>query len=71
MKEIKPRNSKYIVKVMRGYRLKLPEDYLKENKISEGDFMVFQEVPNSKNLMIIPVEVVPKHIVVKEEQKND
>lgn len=71
MNEIKPRNPKYIVKVMRGYRLKLPEDYLNENNISEGDFMVFQEVPNSKNLMIIPVEVVPKHIVVKEEQKND
>ena len=47
-----------VQKIMSGRRISLPEWFMEENSLKEGDWVLVQEVGNS--LRIVPAVIVPK-----------
>lgn len=54
---------KKVVKIMAEHRITLPKDWIEKWNMKKGDLIEFQEIPDTKQLRIIPVIVVPRNSV--------
>lgn len=60
--EFKPKNNQYLVKILSGRRIAIPEDWLEKVNLRQGDWIGLEEDPFSKRLDVIPLDIKPKNI---------
>lgn len=60
LNEFKPKTNDYLVKVLSGRRITIPQDWLDKRGLKEGDFIGFEEDKFSKRLLIIPLDIIPR-----------
>ena len=62
----KPKNNQYLVKILSGRRIAIPQEWLEKVNLGKGDWIGLEEDPFSERLDIIPLDIKAK---TEEEKK--